>query len=148
MLRLYKGYSIPSSLGVTQKLTQQYVGPFWVLERVGQLAYKLDVLHNWKIYLVFSIAQLESTPLPVEDPFGCPQPKHPPFVFVEGNIDTVKSFKINRLLNKRTISRGKGLTIEYLVRWTDYGLKWDRWYNVKDLNNATELVRKYEKGLT
>ena len=28
MLRLHKGYSIPSSAGVTKKLTQKYVGPF------------------------------------------------------------------------------------------------------------------------
>lgn len=56
MLRLYKGYSIPSSLGVTKKLIQQYVRPFQVLERVGRLAYKLDVPHDWKIYPIFSIA--------------------------------------------------------------------------------------------
>ena len=43
MLKLYKGYSIPSSAGVTKKLTQQYVGPFRVLEKVGRLAYKLDI---------------------------------------------------------------------------------------------------------
>ena len=35
MLRLYKGYSIPSSVGVTKKLTQQYVGPFCVVEKIG-----------------------------------------------------------------------------------------------------------------
>ena len=28
MLKLHKGYSIPSSVGVTKKLTEQYVGPF------------------------------------------------------------------------------------------------------------------------
>lgn len=35
MLRLHKGYSIPSSAGVTKKLTQQYVSPFRILEKVG-----------------------------------------------------------------------------------------------------------------
>lgn len=28
MLKFHKGYSIPFSVGVTKKLTQQYVGPF------------------------------------------------------------------------------------------------------------------------
>lgn len=35
MLKLHKGYSIPSSVGVTKKLIQQYVGPFQIVERVG-----------------------------------------------------------------------------------------------------------------
>lgn len=100
MLKLHKGYSILSSLGVTKKLTQQYVGPFQVLERVGCLAYKLDVPDNWRIYPVFSIAQLEPTPSPAEDPFGRLWPEHPPSVFVEGNTNAVKSFEIKRLLNK------------------------------------------------
>lgn len=43
MLKLYKGYSILFSIDVTKKLTQQYAGPFQIVEKVGQLAYKLKV---------------------------------------------------------------------------------------------------------
>ena len=43
MLKLHKEYSIPSSASVTKKLTQQYVGPFRVFEKVGRLAYKRDL---------------------------------------------------------------------------------------------------------
>lgn len=148
MLRLYKGYSIPSSLRVTKKLTQQYVGPFQVLERVGRLAYKLDVPHDWRIYPVFSIAQLELAPLPAEDLFGRLRPEHPPPIFVEGDTDVVKSFEIDRLLNKQTVKKDRGHAVEYLVRWTGYGPEWDRWYNIKDLDNATKLVRNYEEGIS
>ena len=56
MLRLHKGYSIPSFAGVTKKLTQQYVSLFCVLEKVGQLAYKLDVSFDWRVHSVFSVA--------------------------------------------------------------------------------------------
>ena len=31
MLQLHKGYSIPATVGVTKKLTQQYVGPFRIV---------------------------------------------------------------------------------------------------------------------
>ena len=41
MLKLHKGYLIPSSISVTKKLTQQYIGPFQIIEKVGWLAYKL-----------------------------------------------------------------------------------------------------------
>lgn len=140
MLKLHKSYSISSSFGVTKKLTQQYVGLFSVVEKVGCLAHKLDILGDWKIYPVFFVAQLEPTLSPTKDPFSRFRPQQPPSIFVEGNTDHHKSFKIKRLLNKRTVKKGKGLVIKYLVRWTRYRPKWDRWYNVKNLNNASALV--------
>ena len=144
MLRLHKGYSFPSTAGVTKKLTQQYVGPFRIVEKVGRLAYRLDVLPDWRIHPVFSVAQLEPAPPPTEDPFGRPFPSNPPPVFVEGDTDKIKSFEIERLLNKRQVKKGKGRAVEYLVRWKGYGPEWDRWYNVKELDNATTLVDDYE----
>lgn len=46
MLKLHKGSSISSSVRVTKKLIQQYVGLFWILEKIGRLAYKLEVPNN------------------------------------------------------------------------------------------------------
>ncbi len=123
MLKLYKSYLIPSSIGVTKKLTQQYVGPFQIIKKVGRLVYRLDIPSDWRIHPVFSVAQLEPTPNPAKDLFQRPRPQQPPSVFVEGNTDKHKSFEIDRLLNKRTIQKGRGLAVEYLVHWTRYGPK-------------------------
>lgn len=46
MLKLYKDYLIFSSIGVTKKLTQQYVGPFQIGKKIGRPAYKLKVLSD------------------------------------------------------------------------------------------------------
>lgn len=46
MLRLYKGYSISSLARIAEKLTQQYVGPFQMKERIGHLVYELEILDN------------------------------------------------------------------------------------------------------
>lgn len=116
MLRLHKGYLISSSAGVTKKLTQQYMGPFRIKEGVEYFAYKLKIPDNWRIHPVFSVAQLEPTPEPFDDPFWRPYPYHPPIIFVDGDTNNLKSFEIDRLLNKQTIKRGKGLIIKYLVR--------------------------------
>ena len=117
------------------------------MEKVGRLAYRLDVPPNWRIHPVFFVTQLEPAPPPAKNPFGRPFPSNPVFIFVEGNTDKVKSFEIERLLNKRQIKKGKGQAIEYLVHWKGYGLKWDRWYNVKKLDNAVALVNDYEATL-
>ena len=147
ILRLHKSYLISSSTRVTKKLTQRYLGPFRIEEKVGCLAYRLAIPNDWRIHPVLSVAQLEPTPEPFNNLFWHLHLYHPPTVFVDGDFDTLKSFEIDHLLNKRMIKRDKGLIIEYLVCWTGYCPEWDRWYNVKNLDNAVELVRKYEEGL-
>lgn len=118
MLKLHKDYSIFSSVGVTKKLIQQYVGRFRIVKKVGQLAYKLDIPSDWRIYPVNSVAQLKPASDPAEDPFQHFRPQYLPLVFAEGDTDRHKSFKIDRLLDKWTIRKSRGLAVEYLVRWT------------------------------
>lgn len=65
------------------------------------MAYRLDVPPNWRIHPVFSVAQLEPAPPPVKDLFGRSFSSNPPLIFVEGDTNNVKSFEIERLLNKR-----------------------------------------------
>lgn len=115
MLRLYKGYFIPSLLGITKKLIQQYVRSFQILERVCRLAYKLDVPHKRRIYLIFFIKYLESAPLLDEDLFGCSKPKNPSHVIVKGDTNVVKSFKIDRLLNKQIVIKSRGHGVKNLI---------------------------------
>lgn len=55
MLKLHKDYLIPSSMGVTKKLIQQYVGPFQIQKKIGCLAYKFDIPSDWRIHPVFSV---------------------------------------------------------------------------------------------
>lgn len=71
------------------------------------------------------MAQLEPWPS-TPDPFSRPVPEHPDSVYVEGDTDEFKSWVVESLLNKRTIRRGKGLSIEYLVRWRGYGPEFDQ----------------------
>ena len=121
MLQLHKRYSILATVRVTKKLTQQYVDPFRILKKVGRLPYKLDVPGDWRIHPVFSIAQLEPALPPTLDPFSRSISFKPPPVFVEGDTDSLKSFEVERLLNKQLIKRGKSCNIEYLVCWKEYG---------------------------
>ena len=141
LIRLHHGYDIPSTAVLGRKYSQQYVGPFRVLKRVGRLAYRLDLPAHWRIHPVLSIAQLEPAPAPKDDPFQRPKPDHPDSVFVEGDTDRVKSYEIERLVNKRqTKRRGP----EYLVRWRGYGPEHDDWRNLPELGDAQQLVKDYE----
>ena len=128
-------------------MTYQYVEPFCIVEKIGCLAYRLDIPLDWRIYLVFFVTQLEPVSPPSEDLFARLFPSNPPLVFVKGNTDKLKSFEIEKLLNKHQVKKGRGRAIEYLVHWKGYGPNWNRWYNVKELDNAAALVGNYKASL-
>ena len=141
LLRLHKGYNIPSTKVLGRKLSQQYAGPFKVLAKVGNLAYRLKLPEHWQIHPVFSIAQLEPCPDPTKDPFTRPRPDLPDSVFVEGDTERVKSYEIEKLITHRPTAR-RG--IEYLVRWKGYGPEEDVWRNIPELGDAMDLVKDYD----
>ena len=140
LLRLHRGYSIPSA--PSRKLHQQFVGPFKVLEKVGRLAYRLDIPQHWKVHNVFSIAMLEPAPPPGSDPYERPIPDQPKAV----NVDN-EEFEVERLLDKRVIQKGRGYSTQYLVRWQGYGPEFDQWYRIQDLQGCNELVQEYKSRI-
>ncbi len=146
LLRLHKGYDIPATAVTGKKYGQQYVGPFKILDRIGRLAYRLELPEHWRIHNVFTVAQLE--PLPdTKDPFDRTRPEHPPSVFVEGDTDNWKSYYIEKLLNKRMIKRGRKMVTQYLVRWEGYESQHDDWRTIDELSNAAALVKEYEESM-
>lgn len=142
LLRLHRGYSIPSAK--SRKLSQQFAGPFKVTERVGRLAYRLAIPQHWRIHDVFSIAQLEPAPNPAADPYKRPHPDEPPPVFVDGDTNNYKSYEVERIMDKRVSPKG---LVRYLIRWKGYGPEEDVWRSLKELGNASELVEEYERRI-
>ena len=136
-LRLHRGFTIPGILH--KKINQQFVGPFKVLQRVGKLAYKLELPPNMRIHPVISVAHLEPATVPADDPWLRRRPTPPP-VMVDGQEEWV----IEKLLERRRIRRGRGFATQYLVRWMGFGPEHDTWYNLRDLDNARELVDDFD----
>ena len=117
-----------------------------MLKKIGKQAYRLVVPKHWRIHPVFSITQLE--PAPEIDPFHRPKPTHPGSFFVEGDTNDLKSYEVEKDLNRRVIPKGRGFTTEYLIRWLGYGPEFDQWYNVKHLSSSQDLIASYESAMT
>lgn len=139
LLKLHKGYNIPATKLLGKKVGQQFAGPFRVLERIGRLAYRLDIPDDWGMYPVCTIAQLEPCPDPATDPFNRPRPTDPEPVSTERN-DLPREWDVTRVMNKRETGRGQ---TQYLVRWEGYGSHRDQWVNERDIF-ADELIQEYE----
>jgi hypothetical protein len=140
LLRLHRGYNIPSA--TNRKLDQQYAGPFKVLEKIGRLAYRLQIPDHWRIHDVFSIAQLEPAPAPGSDPYNRPILDEPGPIEVGTN-----TYEVERILDKRVIRRGRGSSTQYRIRWKGWGPEYDRWYRVQDLGDCDELIEEYEQRI-
>jgi chromodomain-containing protein len=138
-LRLHNGYSIPDS-DISKKLRQQAVGPLKVLERVGKLAFRVELPPQLRIHDVISVAWLEPAPKE-DDPFRRPyQPNPPPLSEHEDGAD----YEVDAILAKRTIRRGRKNILQYLVRWTGYGSQWNEWFDDTNLPNAREAIQEFE----
>jgi len=68
----------------TSKFTPRLYGPFKLLEKKGNRAFKLDILARWKIHPVFHVSLLE--PYKVSDRPNREQPPREP-EDVEGNLE-------------------------------------------------------------
>jgi len=133
-LRLHSGYKIP---GVHHKYSNQRVGPFKILEKVGKLAYRLELPPNMHIHPVVSVAQIEPALDPADDPYHRLPP--PPGPVEEDDPNPVNPlYEIERFLDKEP---GKD---RYLVKWKGYGNEYNAWYPLHALGDAEEFVEEFQ----
>jgi len=58
-------------------------------------------------------------------------------------MEGVEEWEVERILNKQKV-RG---VVKYLVQWKGFMVEHDSWKKEKDLENAKELVAKFEKRI-
>ena len=140
-LTLHAGYTIPGLRN--RKLSQQRAGPFKITEKVGTLAYRLELPPVMGIHPVISIAQLEPSPPPDSDPYHRPRPTNPPPVATEDDDPTnpARPYEVETLLDRKITPNGR---VSYLVKWKDYGPQYNVWYPLHALAKSQDLVDDYE----
>ena len=94
------------------------MSPFKVIRRIKRLIYEFKMSNYWKIYFVFTITIFKSGPAIKNDPYNRFRPDHPDSVYVNEDIEFLKSFKISKIIDKRIIykDRTKKKIIKYFVR--------------------------------
>ena len=140
-IKLHHNYDISFIAIFKSKYSQQYVKSFRILKRIDKLIYRLDLFNHWRIHSILFIAQLKSCFDSTTNSFSRSRSNHSNFVFVKKNIERVKSYEIEKLINKWQTKRRES---KYLMRWRNYELKHDDWKNLSKLEDAQRLVQKYE----
>ncbi|GMJ03106.1 hypothetical protein HRI_003979800 [Hibiscus trionum] len=92
-----------------QKLSAKWFGPFKILDRVGTVAYRLELPADSKVHHVFHISQLKKR---IED---APCQQDLPVIGPDGGISKEPSKDLARRIGKR----GNQTVTEVLVEWSN-----------------------------
>ncbi|KAK4158829.1 hypothetical protein QBC43DRAFT_195406, partial [Cladorrhinum sp. PSN259] len=115
-IKLHHGYHLPGK--PSRRFSQKRVGPFKVMERVGRLAYRLDLPDSMNIYPVISVAHLSPHPKG-EDPFD--RTRVPPGPVEESQSGSASSdgeaWEVERIVDHKKVRGGN----KYLIKWKGFG---------------------------
>jgi ribosomal protein L21E len=113
---------VQTSLGnrSNQKLSYKYFGPYGILKRVGEVAYKLQLPADTKIHLVVHVSLLKQA-LPGNEVV---QHDLPSQVSVMEGVSTPL-----QVIDTKTIDSGKKLVRLVQVQWSGLPSSWATWEN-------------------
>jgi hypothetical protein len=116
----------------SRKLMPRWVGPFKVLQKVGNLAYRLEMNPGWRIHPVFHVSLLE--------PYRSDGRVQPPPIPIklEGHLE----YEVECILDHR-FSDKKRQRLSYLISWKGYGLEHNSWEPEANVANAPYLIGEY-----
>jgi hypothetical protein len=119
-----------------QKLNSKRLGPFKVLDRVGDLDYRIELPPTMDLHNVFHADRL--TRAIINEMYGkLPQPDP---IKIDGNLE----FEVEKILNfKHDQHYSNGIL--YMVQWKSYGPGGDTWEGIKNLKHAKRAIADFLK---
>jgi hypothetical protein len=129
-----KGYTAPGIKA--PKLAPQRVGPFLVLEKVGENAFKIDIPGEWRIWPVISVRHLVKAPSTPDAFDWHPAPVHSP-------VESLKN-EVEEILDTR-ISKGRK---EFFVKWVGLPITRCEWKLPQEIEDARDKIEAFEMELS
>jgi hypothetical protein len=121
-----------------RKLKRRFAGPFFVKQRIGPVAYELDLPTNWKIHPVFHTSLLR--------PFRTSQWT----TSTDQNVGELEPendepYDVERLLRWRWRGPSSRRRKEFLVLWTGWSLDDASWIPAENFTSARELTKMIKR---
>jgi hypothetical protein len=123
------------SKGDGAKLTTRWIGPFEVMQKINPNVYRLRMGDNYPGLPVINIQHLKKyeTDRTYQDRTSLPDS------FVRKSES--EEFEVEKIVGHRRI--GMRGTLQYLIRWANYGPQFDTWGTATDLKNSPILLNDY-----
>ena len=124
-------------------LIPKYDGPFEVVQRVGEVAYRLKLPERLKIHPTFHISFLKPYFADVDDPDRNKSKRAPPSIPTQFDAD------IEEILDHRIVGKSKLNTkTEFLVHWKGKARADAVWEKAKDLWQFDDRIDDYLKTVS
>ncbi len=131
--------NIPLKTTGSRKLVPRWLGPFRVEERVGPVAYKLDLVESMqRLHHIFHVSQLKAY-VPPAGAKGRRSP--PPIVLDNGALE----WEVETILyhSKRPCKKRGKEVFDYLIKWKGFGVEHNSWEPEENMANCKELLQEY-----
>ena len=124
------------SKGEGKKLTQRWIGPFEVIQRINPNVYRLRMSNLYPGLPVFNYQHLKKyveTPREYGDRTALPETRTAK--------PAEEEYEVEKIIAERRTKKG----LEYLVRWEGYGPLYDTWEPKRSLRNAPEVISLWRR---
>jgi nitrogen regulatory protein PII-like uncharacterized protein len=117
----------------SRKLAPRFIGPFRVLQTIGEQAYRLSLPQQYdRIHNVFHVSLLEPwRNLHGKDDEPLPMPE----------LEEEDEYEVEEVRDEKLI---EGET-HFLVKWKGWPSEYNQWVHHEDMENATEAIQSYSK---
>lgn len=130
-----KTFDLPQySSKTNRQLGPKYLGPYKIIAKIAEGAYKLELPPALALHPVFHASQLQQYHDPTEFP------DRPKTRTTTDHSKTNKNKEITKIIDKRT----KKGTLQYLVQWEGSDDCNQSWIPAKNLESAHHLILQYE----
>ncbi|KAF8761511.1 hypothetical protein RHS01_00264 [Rhizoctonia solani] len=120
---------------LSSKLTEQRLGPFKVIEKISNRAYRLELPPTMRIHNIFYVGLLSKVKRDKKRAFeNCPPPV---------TVDREEEYKVEGITNAEE-RNGKWF---FQVKWKGYRSKENTWEPQENLKNAKIFLQKYKKDM-
>ncbi|KAF8761020.1 hypothetical protein RHS01_01184 [Rhizoctonia solani] len=120
---------------LSPKLTEQRLGPFKIIEKISDRAYRLELPPSMRIHNVFYVGLLSKVKRDDKRAFE----NRPPPVTVDGE----EEYKVEGITDMEN-RNGKWF---FRVKWKGYGSEENTWEPRENLKNAKKILKKFEKEM-
>ena len=117
----------------SEKLFEWFVGPYKIKAIISSNVVELELPATVKIHLVVNVSWIKW----YVDQVNGQRKEMPQPVVIEGE----EEWEVEKILNKRKV-RGKD---KFLVQWKGFTAEGDTWESRENLQNAGDLLRKFEE---
>ncbi|XP_016165032.1 uncharacterized protein LOC107607616 [Arachis ipaensis] len=125
---------------VHKGLIRKYEGPFEIIGRVGEVAYKVQLPPSMKIHPVFHVSMLKPYHGDQDEPSRGDSSRAPPVV-IRSFDKEIEEILANRIVRRR----GVPPSIQYLIKWKGLSITEASWETHEDLWQFQEHLERYHE---